>query len=140
MGGAVLANQPRPVDGKAHWKFLQGYVMNNLVIGALQKRGIDGTEGLEPFGRQARGKCYCVLFGNANIKHAFRKLFGKFIKAGARSHGSGDGNDLLVLFRFRDECLGKNTGVGRRIACGVLELQSFGIKARDGVVVFLVRF
>ena len=138
MGGAVLADQSRPVDGKAHRKFLQGHVMDDLVIGPLQEGGIDRAERLEAFRGKPRRKGYRMLFGDPHIEHAFGEMLGELVQAGARRHRRRDGNNLLVLFRFGDQRLGKDTGVGRRIACGLLEFQGFRIKARDGMVVFLV--
>ena len=108
MGGAVLADQPRPVDGKAHRQLLQGHVMHDLVIGPLQEGGIDRAERLEAFGREARGKSHGMLFGNADIKHPLGKLLGEFVKAGSRRHGGGDGDDLLVLFGLGDQRLGED--------------------------------
>ena len=48
MGRPVRADEPGAVDGEAHRKFLQRDVMDDLVVGALQKRRIDRAEGLKP--------------------------------------------------------------------------------------------
>ena len=83
MGRPVGTDKARAVYGKTHGKILQGHIMNNLVIGALQKGRIYRGKGLEPFRRQPGGKGYAMLFGDADIEAPRRKHFGEFIKAGA---------------------------------------------------------
>ena len=67
MGGAVSAHDACAVEGQHHGQFLQGHVMNHLVVGALQKRGVDGDHRLQAFTSQACCKGECMLLGNANI-------------------------------------------------------------------------
>ena len=70
MGRAVGADEAGAVERKAHRQLLDGDVMHDLVIGALQEGRIDRGERLEAFGRQTRGEGDAVLLGNADIERA----------------------------------------------------------------------
>ena len=56
MGRAVGADQAGAVHGEAHRQALDGDVMDDLVVGALQEGRIDRGERLEAFGRKAGGR------------------------------------------------------------------------------------
>ena len=56
VGLPVAAHQPRPVDGKYHRQILYTDVMQYLVIGSLQKRGIYCHNGFHAPRCQARRK------------------------------------------------------------------------------------
>ena len=95
-------------------RLLDGDVVHDLVIGALQERRIDRRERLEAFGRKAGGERDAVLLGNADVEGARRKFFLEQIDAGAGRHRRGDGNDLVVLARFLDQALAIHFLIGGR--------------------------
>ena len=107
MGRTVLADEPGAVDGEAHRKPLQSDIMNDLIIGALQEGRIDRTERLEALDRETGSKGHGVLLGDADIEHAAREAGGELVEAGARRHGGGDGDDLLVLLGLADQRLAR---------------------------------
>ena len=120
MRGPVGADQAGAVEREAHGQALDGHVVHHLVVGALQEGRIDGRERLEAFRGQARGEGHAVLLGDADVEGALGELLGEQVEPGARRHGCGDGNDLVVLARLLDQALGEHLGVGRRVRLGGL--------------------
>jgi hypothetical protein len=68
MGRPVSADEPRTVDGEADWEALNGDVMDDLVVSALQEGRIDGGEGLEAFHRKSCSESHRMLLGDADIE------------------------------------------------------------------------
>ena len=108
MRRPVGADEPGAVEREAHRQPLDGDVVHDLVVGALQEGGIDGRERLEAFGRQAGGKGHAVLLGDADVEGALGKRLGEQVEAGARRHRRRDGDDLVVLARLLDQALGEH--------------------------------
>ena len=77
MGRAVGADEPGPVDGEAHRQPLDGDVVHDLVVGALQEGRIDGGERLVAFGGEAGGKGHRMLLGDADVEGALGEGFGE---------------------------------------------------------------
>ncbi len=78
MGGAVFADQTRAVDGKGDVQILQGDVVYQLVVGALQKGGVDRHYRLLAFTGHACRQCHRVLLGDGHIVKALGEVGGKF--------------------------------------------------------------
>ncbi len=114
MGRAVGADQAGAVHGEAHRQLLDGDVVHHLVVGALQEGRVDGGERLEAFGGEPGREGDAVLLGDADVEAAVGKFLGEQVEAGARRHGGGDGDDLVVLLRLLDQALGVDLGVGGR--------------------------
>ena len=57
---------------------LQCNIVDQLVIGALQKGRIDCHDRLEPFGRQTGGEGDGVLLGDGNVEVALGIALGEF--------------------------------------------------------------
>ena len=115
MRRPVGADEPRPVERKAHRQALDGDVVHDLVVGALQERRVDGRKRLEPLGSQPAGERHRVLLGDPDVEGALGKLLGEEVEARAVRHRRGDGDDLVVLPRLGDEALGEHARVGRRV-------------------------
>ena len=77
MGGSVGADKAGAVDGQGHVQFLQGDVVDELVIGALQEGRVYRRIGFHAVGRHASRECHCVLFGDADVEIALRETLGK---------------------------------------------------------------
>ena len=122
MGCTVCAHQPGAVDGKSHRQALNSHIMHHLIVGALEKRGINRGKRLHPFGGKAGGKGDGVLFGNPHIKAALGEGIGKQVQARARWHGGGYGHNPVVLSGLPHQAFGKYRGIGRghRLALGLL--------------------
>ena len=56
MGRPISANQAGPVNRQQHWQFLQGDVVNQLIIGALQEGRVNRHHRLQAFTRESRSK------------------------------------------------------------------------------------
>ena len=106
--GAVGADQARAVDGEAHRQALDRHVVHHLVVAALQEGRIDRRERLHAVGGQAGGEGHRVLLGDADVEGALGKALAEHVEAGARRHGGGDGDDLVVLLGVLDQLAGEH--------------------------------
>src|SRR5829696_4639510 len=70
VGAPVVSSKSRTVDGERHWEALQTDVMNNLIIGALEKRRIDADDRTHALGGETRGEGDRMLLGNADVEEA----------------------------------------------------------------------
>ena len=70
MGGAVGADQAAAVDGQHHRQVLQGDVVDQLVVGALQEGRVDRHHRLDALAGQPGGESQGVLLGDADIVEA----------------------------------------------------------------------
>ena len=114
MGGAIRADNARAVNGEQHGQVLQRHIVQQLVVSALQKGGINGDNRLGIGARHACGKGYGVLLGDADIKAAVGELLGKGHQAAAFYHGGGDGNQPFIGLGLVGKPIGKDFGVGGR--------------------------
>ena len=74
MGWAICAHYSGPVDGECDIQMLNADVMDQLIVGALQKGRIDRDDRLHTIAGGARRKCQGMLFRNSHIKVALRVL------------------------------------------------------------------
>ena len=77
MGWTIGPDQTGAIDRKPNRQALNGHIMHNLIIAALQEGRINGGKGLHPVGGKARGKGHGMLLCNADIKGARGKPLGK---------------------------------------------------------------
>ena len=70
MGRTIGAHEPRPIHGEPYRQALNGHVVHDLIIGALQEGRIDRGEGFASPGREARSEGHAVLLGDAHIEAA----------------------------------------------------------------------
>ena len=103
MGRPVRTNQAGAVDGKAYGQFLDGDIVDDLVIAALQEGRVDRCKRFHPRRGKPRSEGHRMLFGNADIKTAVRETPTEGIDPGSARHRGGNGDDGLVLFRFADQ-------------------------------------
>ncbi len=106
--GAVGADQAGAVDREAHRQVLDRDVMHHLVVAALQEGRIDGAERLLALGGEAGAKVTACCSAMPTSKVRLGNACCEQVEAGARRHGGGDGDDLVVLARFLDR-LSPNT-------------------------------
>ena len=74
MGRAVGADQAGAVHGEAHRQLLDGDVVDDLVVAALQEGRIDRRERLHAVGGEAGGEGHRVLLGDADVEGALGEL------------------------------------------------------------------
>src|SRR5690606_12734982 len=113
MGRPVCAHEPGSVDGEAYGELLDRDVMDHLVVGALQESRIDGRKWPVALCREPCGKGDRMLLGDADVEGTVRKRLAEQVEAGARGHGSGDGDNLIVLARLLYQGFGEDLGVAR---------------------------
>src|SRR5918998_6257925 len=87
--------------------------MNDLVVGALEKRRIDTDDGAHPLGGEARGEGDRVLLGNADVEEAIWIDRLEFGERGTGRHRRRDGNDPWIVSRELDHRLCKDVLVFR---------------------------
>ena len=122
MGGSIGAHNARAVERKHHRQVLQGHIVNQLVVGALQKGGINGHHGLQTLTGQTGRKSHRVLLGNAHIVVAGRETLVKRHHARAFAHRRRDAHQLGVGLGLVAQPLAKylaKRGLGR--CCAGLE-------------------
>ena len=122
VGGSVLAYQARAVDGEDNVEVLQAHVGGDLVIGALQERGVDGHHGHELTDGQAARHGDGALLGDADVEETAREPLGKSIEARARRHGRSDGDNAGVRLGLGDKALRKDARIGGSPALGLVNL------------------
>src|SRR5256714_11108734 len=76
---------------------LNRYVVNDVVVGALEESRVDSADRANTLGCQAGGEGHGVSLGDSNVEEPIRVSLRK--GAGARStrHCSGDGDDFWIL-------------------------------------------
>ena len=112
MGGAVRADDAGAVDGEQDGQVLQGDVVHELVVAALQKGGVDGDDGFDAFAGEAGGEGYGVLLGDADVEIAFGKTLLELDQAAAFAHGGGDGGKAGVGLGLVAQPAAEDFGVG----------------------------
>ena len=85
--GPSAPTMPARSDGKQNGQVLQGDVVHQLVVGALEEGGINGDDGLHAFASQTAGKGHGVLLGDADIEIAVGELLFEFDQSAALAHG-----------------------------------------------------
>ena len=112
MGGAVRADQAGAVDRQQYRQLLQRDVVDQLVVGALQERGVDCHYRLKPVAGHACREREGMLLGNANVEIAFRVLFLKLVKSGTVAHGGRDADQPFVPRGHVDQPVAEHLRVG----------------------------
>ncbi len=108
MGRSVFSHQTRAVKAEHHRQFLQGHVVDNLVVGTLGERRIDIAERHHALRRQSGGKGNGVLFGDAHVEHPFRHLLHHHVERASRRHGGRDAYDAWIGFGQFDDGFSEN--------------------------------
>lgn len=102
MRVAILADDAAAVDSQHDMELLQSNVMQQHIIGTLQKRGVYRRDRLHPLLGKPGGPCQTAwALGNADVKEPGRKLGRKLVKSRAVLHGGGNGATVLSLAAIR---------------------------------------
>ena len=118
MGGAIGPNQPGAVNRKADRQALNGDVMHDLIIAALQEGGIKRAERLQPACCHTRAEGNRVLFGDAHIKAALGKAFGEQVEARSIGHCRRDRHDLVIARGLGQQGLREDLGIAGGVGGG----------------------
>ena len=112
VGCPIGTDQTCAIQRKHHRQILQRHVMNQLVISALQKGGIDCNHWLETFTGHAARKRHCMLLGNAYVVITTRKALVKLHHARAFAHGRRNAHQSLVLSGHIAQPVAEHLGKG----------------------------
>ena len=74
---AVRADDARPVEREDDRQVHEADVVHDLVVGALQERGVDRAHRPEALRREAGGEEHGVLLADAHVEGAAGNLFAK---------------------------------------------------------------
>ena len=133
------AHEAGPVERKTDREVLQGNVVYELIVAALQEGRVYGCEGLHAFGGQPSPKVTACR-GDAHVETTLRELFRENIDARAARHGRRDRNNLIVLAALFHEGFPEDLGVAwmPRLAL-ILRARNY-IELRHTVILVLAEF
>ena len=114
---AVFSDKSGPVDGKDDVQMQKRHVVQQHVIRALQKSGIDRDNGYQALFGKAGRHGYGVLFCNADVKKPLGKHLCKAAEAGPMLHRGRDGAYACVLLGALLKRPAKLAGKTPRPAC-----------------------
>ena len=125
MAAPVVSNKAGAVDREDHFLVLHGDVVDDLVVGPLQERRVDGEDRDEPALGHAAGEGHRELLRDAAVEEPVREPFRELLEAGTEGHGGRDGDDVRILFRegaerFSEFC-GKVRAAGRGLPGRLVE-------------------
>ena len=113
MGRAVCTDNTCTVDSEQNRQVLQGNVVYQLVVSALQESGVNRHDGLDAFTCQTARKGNGVLLGDSDVEIAVGELLFKLNQAAALAHGRRDGNQTLVRRRLVAQPLAEYLRISR---------------------------
>ena len=113
MGLPVRTRHARAVDAEGHGQFLPADVVNDLVVGALQKGGVDGIVRAHPLRRQRRAQHAGVLFADADVKRAAWKFAEEGTQPQGVRHGGSHRDDAFITPCERRQLLAERRGIFR---------------------------
>ena len=94
---AVFTHEAGAVDAECYGQPHQRHVVDHLVVGSLEERGIDGYKRTQPLLCQAAGESHRMLLGDAYVEHAARIRLLEDAHRGAGGHCGGDAYYFGVL-------------------------------------------
>ncbi len=133
MGRSVVTDDAAAVQGKHHGEFLETDIMEHLVIGPLQKRGIDGHHGNNAQRCKAGGEGHSVLLRDAHVIKPLREFFRVFLQARPLAHGRRDRHNLRVLPGQSQHRPAEHLRIGRRGVFIVERFPRINVKRADSV-------
>lgn len=104
VGLAVARDKARTVNAKQHVQVHQADIVDNLVVGTLEKGGVDGHRGQQPLAGQARCKADGVLLGHADIIEPLFVAVLEEVEAGAVLHSRRDGAEFRHIVADLGQC------------------------------------
>ena len=114
VGPAVLTDQPRPVHPDYYGQVLEAYVVEDLVVGPLQERGIDGHHRLQAPSGHSGGHRDRVLLRHPHVEDPFGEPFLHLLQPRALQHGRADPDHRRVGLHHLFHRVREHLGVGRR--------------------------
>ena len=113
MRGAVRADHAAAVDREQHVEFLDGDVVHQLVVTALQEGRVDRDDGFRAFAGHAGGERDRVLFGDGDVEVALGIFLAETHQARAFAHRRRDREQLGIGRGHVAQPVAEDIGVGR---------------------------
>src|SRR5699024_5730589 len=110
MGRTIGTDITGAIQWKCDVQILQCYIMNQLIVGPLQKGRVNSHDGLFLVTDQAGNKSHRMLFGNTHVKITARKALFELDQATALAHGGSNTVQTAVLVRAITDPLTKHLG------------------------------
>src|SRR5919112_4879849 len=114
MRAAVVSGKSRAVDGEGHREALQADVVDDLIVGSLEKRRIDADDGAHSLRGETRGEGDRMLLGDSDIEKAIRIGHLELDERSSGRHRRGDGDDPWIVPSELDYGLSEDVLVFRR--------------------------
>ena len=100
MRFSVCRNKTRAVNGEHDVLLQQVHIVQDLIVRALQKGGVNAHHRQHALTGQTCRKGHGVLLCHAHVKEPLRRTVRKELQPGAIFHGRGNGADAAVLCSF----------------------------------------
>ena len=133
---AILADHARAVHAENHRQLLDGDVVDDAVVGALQERRINGDHGPHALRGESRRERRRMRFRDADVEEPLRPLFLEDVRPRSRGHGRGDGDEVGVLGRELRERVAEDLRPLRRPGVHGLQPAGDGIVWRASMILF----
>ena len=130
---AVFADNTATIQSKNHREVLDANIMQHLVIGPLQKGGINGYHRTNAFHGQTGGEGDGVLFTDPHIKKTIRVMEPEIHQAGAVGHGRSDSHNTMVLPSQLDQGVAEYSSICGKVAHRLFRFTGLQIKATQAV-------
>ena len=127
---AVLADDASAVDAEGHRQSLDGHIVDDGVIAALQEGAVDGAVRVHAVLGQTTGKRHRVALADAHVKRARGHGLKHHRHRRATGHGSGDADNFVIFLSQLDKCLAEH----------VLVLDGTALAALGAFTGLLVKF
>src|SRR5262249_36489228 len=112
---SVTTGDTAAVQTKLHVEILYADVVDQLIVTALKKRGVDRADRLQTFTRHTGGERDAVLFGNTDVESPVGKLLERSADTCAVGHRGSQSDDLWILLHELRERICEYLGVCRRL-------------------------
>ncbi|CAB4833403.1 unannotated protein [freshwater metagenome] len=104
---SVRACNASAVETEDDRQTVQCHVVDHLIPGAIEERGVDGNDGSQAAQRHSRSTGDGVLFGDTDVVETIGEARLERQQSRRARHRGGDGHDTLVEFGFLDDPLGE---------------------------------
>ena len=131
MRWPIVPNDARPVQREHDVRLLQAYIVEYLIVGPLDERGVDRGYWFEARKPKSPREDQGMLFRDADVVEPFRESLLKLVKTSPLRHRRRYRYDALVLFGEFKHCITEHRGV--RPLMRRLWLAGLYVEARSAV-------
>src|SRR6516165_4625037 len=98
MSWTVRPGQPGSIETERNRQVLQSHLLKELIVGALQKRGIDIHDRPDAGLGETSGKSDRMRFADPGVKKALREILADLFQLVSLAHGRRNDGDARILF------------------------------------------